>query len=128
MIALAIAAAAPWATAQEFERRIAVTLDATNPARTWEDAISDFEAVAYVVPLRQGQKLHLLLASNNASNCFDVYAPGASKPVYVGGESGNAHAVQAQVAGDYVIRVYLLRLAARDGQSAQYALEMKLAQ
>lgn len=124
MIATAIAAAATPAMAQDAERRVTVTFDATHPAQRFDDTVSDFESVAYVVTLQQGARLQVMLATNNASNCFDLYAPGASKPFYLGGESGNSHLLLAKDAGHYVIRVYLLRLAARDGQSAHYTLEL----
>lgn len=105
------------------ERRVVVSMQG-SAARNFEDSIIDFEVVAYVVPLRQGQSLRVMLATNNASNCFDIYAPGVAKPIYVGDDSGNNHQLVAQVSGDYVIKVYLLRLAARDGQTANYTLDL----
>lgn len=111
---------------QSADRRIPVILGHGNAAASFEASISDFEADAYVVPLRQGQSLEVLLATNNASNCFDIHAPGNPKPVYVGADSGNTHRLPVQTSGDHVIRVFLLRLAARDGQSARYTLELKL--
>jgi hypothetical protein len=126
MALLALAALAPAAFPQEAERRVAVQLVEGDAPYRFEDSISDFEAVSYVVPLRQGQSLHVMLASSNASNCFDVYAPNAAKPLYVGSDSGNVHELQAKISGDYVVKVFLLRFAARDGQSARYTLELKV--
>ena len=116
------AAAAIWP--QDAERRVRVTFEDGKPTRSFDDRISDYEAVSYVVPLRQGQSLHALLATNNASSCFDIHAPNKPKPVYVGGDSGNDYTLLAQVPGDHIVRVFLLRLAARDGQSADYTLEL----
>jgi hypothetical protein len=127
LIAAAAAVAAPAILAGDPERRVRVALASGSNAQSFEDTIIDFEVVSYVVPLQQGQSLRVLLATNNASNCFDVYAPGISKPIYVGDESGNSHQLLAQASGDYVVKVYLLRLAARDGQTANYTLELKLA-
>jgi hypothetical protein len=111
---------------QSADRRISVVLERGKAAASFEASISDFEADAYVIPLRRGQSLEVLLATNNASNCFDIHAPGETKPVYVGAESGNTHRLPVQTSGDHVVRVFLLRLAARDGQSARYTLELKL--
>jgi hypothetical protein len=114
------------ALAADGERRVPVSLEA-GVARSFDDEISDYEVVVYVVPLRQGQVLQVALTSSNASNCFDIYAPGADKPAYVGSESGSRARWTAAAGGDYLVKVYLLRLAARDGQMAHYALELKLA-
>ncbi len=109
---------------QDAERRVRVTFAEGKATRSFEDRISDFEAVSYVIPLRQGQSLHVVLATNNASNCFDIHAPNRPKPVYVGGDSGTDYKLLVQAPGDYIVRVFLLRLAARDGQSADYTLEL----
>ena len=120
---MAAAAALP-AMAADGERRVPVNL-APGTSRTFDDEIIEYEAVAYVVPLRQGQTLQVVLTSNNASNCFDIYAPGVTKPVYAGSESGSTARLLAPASGDYLIKVFLLRLAARDGQTARYSLELK---
>jgi hypothetical protein len=112
---------------QESEYRVRVTFNESSATRSFDDAIGGFEAVSYVVQLRQGQSLVVSLASNNISNSFDIYAPNESKPVYIGGDSGNFHRLLAKTSGDYRVKVFLLRLAARDNQSAHYTLELKLA-
>jgi len=98
---------------------------AADSARSFEDQLSEYEVVTYVVPLRQGQTLQVLLTSSNASNCFDIYAPGIAKPVYVGSDSGSSARLVASASGDYLVKVFLLRLAARDGQTARYAIELR---
>lgn len=125
LAALALAPMMPAALAQSGERKVPVTLDGST-AQRFDDTINEFEIVSYMVSLRQGQSVQISLASSNASNCFDIHAPNASKPVYVGSESGNEHVFRAPAAGEYQIKVFLLRFAARDGQSAQYTLELKL--
>lgn len=115
------------ALAQDAERRVSLALQAGYEATRIEDSIESFEAVSYVVRMRAGQTLQVTLASSNLANVFDIHAPDVPKPVFTGGESGNAARLQAKVAGDFVIRAYLLRFAARDGQSARYTLEVKLA-
>jgi hypothetical protein len=122
-MALAAAAAFP-AISAEGERRVPVKLEA-GAGRSFDDEINEYETVVYVVPLRLGQALQVLLVSNNASNCFDIHAPGVTKPVYVGSESGSSCRWVATTGGDYLVKVFLLRLAARDGQSARFTLELK---
>jgi hypothetical protein len=126
-VALAVAAATPTVFSQDSEYRVRVTFDEGSTERSFDDTIGGFEEVSYVVPLRQGQSLFVSLASNNISNCFDIYAPNVTKPVYVGGDSGSTHRLLARTSGDYRVKVFLLRLAAREDQSAHYTLELKVA-
>jgi hypothetical protein len=125
LLALTCLATTP-AFPQEPGAPVRVSLDETRLSRSFDDAIDGFNEVSYVIAMREGQALQVSLASNNISNCFDIYAPGAAKPFYIGGDSGSTHRMQARIAGDYVVRVFLLRLAARDNQSAQYTLELTL--
>jgi hypothetical protein len=94
-------------------------------ARAFPDSLGGFERVNYRVSLREGEWLTVDLDTSNLSNCFDVIAPGVSKPVFVGANSGNHHRFRAAVSGDYLIHVHLLRLAARDNQSAVYTLTVQ---
>ena len=126
LIALFCVAAAPAAFPQEAESSVRVTFHDGLDERSFEDVLDGFNEVSYVVALREGQWLQVSLASNNISNCFDIYAPGATKPFYIGGDSGSTHRMRAAATGDYVVKVFLLRLAARDNQSAHYTLELKL--
>lgn len=126
LMALICAVVAPAAFPQEAGSPVRVTFHDDLTVRSFEDALDGFNEISYVVALREGQSLQVSLASNNISNCFDIYAPGATKPFYVGGDSGSTHRMLARTAGDYTVKVFLLRLAARDNQSAQYTLELKL--
>lgn len=113
------------AAAQNAQRDVPVVFAAAQTTLTFQDALGGFEFVDYRVPLRAGERLHVQLATSNLSNCFDIYAPGAEKPLFQGGNSGNEHLLAATVAGEYRIRVYLLRFAARDYQSAEYTLTLQ---
>jgi hypothetical protein len=99
---------------------------AQDTTRTFADSIGGFEAVSYRINLKDGQVLDISLSTNNLSNCFDVFAPGTEKPFFVGDDSGTSHHFLAKRGGEYVVKVYLLRLAARDNQSAHFTLELKI--
>ncbi len=66
---MAIALALP-VLAADVERRIPARLE-PGVTHTFEDEISEYEVAVYVIPLRQGQTLQVVLTSNNASNCFE---------------------------------------------------------
>lgn len=112
------------AASLEADRRVPVSIQADGKPQVFEDSISDFEVVSYVIPLQEGQTLQAVLASSNAANHFDIHAPGEAKPFYIGAESGNSHRLQVKASGNYTVRVFLLRFAAKDGQDARYALEL----
>lgn len=126
LLGAVLAAAVLPAAAAQGDEPVRVALQPADGARHFSGFITEYEAVAYLVPLRQGESVQVVLASNNAANCFDIHAPGINKPIYVGSESGNQHRLVATRPGDYIIRVFLLRFAARDGQSADYTLQLQV--
>lgn len=124
VIVAVLATAAVPLLAQDAERRVQVAVDPPQK-HSFTDTITEYESVLYAVQMRVGDTLRVELASSNAANCFDIHAPGTAKPVYVGADSGNTHDYVARTEGEHVVRVYLLRFAARDGQSAQFTLELE---
>jgi hypothetical protein len=122
---LLVAAVAPLVAAQDAIRSEPVSLIAGEP-RVIADTLGGFETVLYKVPLRTAETLSIALASSNLSNCFEVLAPGASKPFFLSELHGNRHDFRANAAGEYIVKVFLLRLAARDYQFAQYDLTLTL--
>lgn len=123
VLAITCIAAIP-AVSQELVRNVTAQLSAEGASAEFTDFISGFESVDYQIALRAGQRLSVQLSSTNLSNSFDVYAPDAEKPQYESGVSGNRHELVAAADGKYRIRVYLLRLAARDGQEAEFTLAL----
>jgi hypothetical protein len=114
--------------AQDAVRSERVTFDDSASGRDLMDAIAGFERVHYLVSARAGQLMTVSLSTSNLSNTFDISAPAAPKPFFVGGDSGNRHSFRVAATGDYLIDVYLLRFAARDYQSARYTLSVALAE
>jgi hypothetical protein len=79
--------------------------------------------VDYLVRAGAGQTLAVTLKGANASNYFNVLPPG-SKDVgmFVGSTSGNSFTGVLPADGDYAVRVYLMRSAARRNESSDYTL------
>jgi hypothetical protein len=125
LLVLLLAAVAPLAVAQDAIRSEPVTLTAGEP-RVITDTLGGFETVLYKIPLRSAESLSVALASSNLSNCFEIFAPGTAKPFYLSELHGNRHDFRATAAGEYTVKVFLLRLAARDYQFAQYDLTLTL--
>lgn len=70
-----------------------------------------------------GQTLNVGMKTDNASSYFNIIAPGSGDvAMFVGSTSGNQFSSVLPTDGDYSIRVYLMRNAARRNESASYTL------
>lgn len=77
----------------------------------------------YVLRLKGGQMLSVTMQTKNTSTYFNVLPPGSPEALYRGKVEGNARwEGQVSVDGDYTVRVFLNRTAARKGASSSYTL------
>jgi len=78
--------------------------------------------VDYVVRAAAGQTLSVKLQKTNAQNYFNLLPPESTgSAMFVGDSRENYSGVLASD-GDYIVRVYLMRPAARRGESSDYTL------
>lgn len=84
------------------------------------------ETVDYRVRAKAGQLLAVNLESSHSSCCFNLMAPGADTAMFIGSTSGDSCSALIQRDGAYTIRVYLMRSAARRGETAKYTLRVAL--
>jgi hypothetical protein len=87
-----------------------------------EGSITGRQIVDYVVNADAGQILSVDIQTSNASAYFNILPAGAEEALFIGSTSGNVADLPTSAAGDYVIRVYLMRNAARRGETARYSL------
>jgi hypothetical protein len=79
--------------------------------------------VDYLVHAGAGQTLAVTLKGANASNYFNVLPPGSKDvAMFVGSTSGSSFTGVLPADGDYTIRVYLVRAAARRNETSDYTL------
>ncbi len=88
---------------------------------TIQARIKGWETVDYVLRAGAGQTLSVALKKTNPQNYFNVLAPGADGAMFVG-QSGENFKGVLPTDGDYTIRVYLMRPAARRNESSDYTL------
>ncbi|MFC5390502.1 hypothetical protein U0030_15270 [Brevundimonas bullata] len=81
-----------------------------------------YDTVDYVLGARRGQTLNVRLQPTNASAYFNVTKQGADEALFIGSTSGSQFSGQLPANGDYVVRVYLMRNAARRDEHANYSL------
>jgi hypothetical protein len=93
-----------------------------------EGRIKGYDTVDYVLGARQGQSMNVSMASNNGANYFNILAPGETEVAFFNGSmSQNQYEGVLPKTGDYRIRVYMMRSAARRNEVAKYRLEMIVA-
>lgn len=90
---------------------------------TLEGTIKGSETIDYKLRAMNGQTMNVTLKSNNLSNYFNVLPPGSNDvAMFVGSTGGNKWTGALTADGDYKIRVYLMRNAARRNETANYKL------
>jgi len=92
---------------------------------TVEGSIKGYEGVDYVLGAKAGQSMNVSMATDNGANYFNIIAPGkADEAMFIGSTSGKQFEGVLPASGDYKVRVYLMRNAARRDEVANYRLEM----
>lgn len=123
LIVLVIGAVLP-ASAQVSTQR--VQFDRGTSGTTISNSIRGQQIVDYVLGVSAGQQMSVQMSTSNASNYFNITAPGASAAMFNGSIDGNSTSIAIPSSGDYVIRVYLMRNAARRDESARYTLQIRV--
>ena len=94
-------------------------------SKTIENSITGDETIDYKLQVREGQLMNISMATEGGSPYFNVMEPGEKyEAIFVGSTSGGQFEGVAAKSGDYTIRVYMMRSAARRGETADYRLEM----
>jgi hypothetical protein len=90
---------------------------------TLKGAITGRRTVDYRLRAKAGQTMSVTLKTSNLSNYFNVLPPGSSDvALFVGSTGGNEWTGALAADGEYTIRVYLMRSAARRNETANYTL------
>ena len=78
--------------------------------------------VDYVVRAAAGQTLSVKLQKSNPQNYFNVLPPESAGSAMFVGDAGGDYTGMLPADGDYVVRVYLMRPAARRGEASNYTV------
>lgn len=82
--------------------------------------------VDYVVRAAAGQTLSVALKKSNPQNYFNVMPPGSKGSAMFVGDADDHYSGMLPADGDYVVRVYLMRPAARRRESSSYTLTISV--
>ena len=113
------------ALAQEARREI-VGLDELNELRIVEGTITGDEIVDYQASGERSQILSVDLMTSNPANYFNILPAGLNRALFIGSTQGTVADLRLPESGAYVIRVYLMRSAARRGETAKFSLGISL--
>lgn len=121
-----VEAAAPSAQPAEIEgitnKRLSFAPGANSA--TVEGTIIGYETIDYLLNVKAGQPMNISLATKNTATYFNLLEPGETEVAVFNGSMGdNMFEGTAAKSGDYRIRVYMMRSAARRNEKADYRLE-----
>ncbi len=80
--------------------------------------------VDYRVGAAAGQTLSVKLSGSHPQNYFNVLPPGSESAMFIGSSAGSRFERIAPADGAYVVRVYLMRAAARRNAASNYSLQI----
>ncbi|MFM7192748.1 MAG: hypothetical protein ACKOX2_18340 [Microcystaceae cyanobacterium] len=90
-------------------------------------SIKGDQSVDYVINARKNQSANISLGSKNSSIYFNILAPGEKDvAMFNGSVNGNQFEGTLPQSGDYKVRVYLMRSAARRNEVANYTLDIAI--
>jgi hypothetical protein len=94
-----------------------------TPIATLVDSLRGREFIDVRVTAKRGQVLFADLRSTRDANYFNVIEPDSGDvAVFVGSSAGSRFTGIARASGDYTVRVYLMRSAARRNERARFTL------
>lgn len=112
--------------ATEGIRTVPVHFKKGSSQATIQGQIKGRETIDYVLGARAGQTMTVTLKTKHTALYFNVLPPGSEEAIFVGQTSGSHFEGKLPKDGDYRVRVYLVRAAARRDESAKYTLTVKI--
>lgn len=126
VFAAALVLFAPGAHAADAIRKETIRFPKGASSTTVKARIEGDEIVDYVLRAAAGQTLEVRLRRSNPSNGFNVLPPGSSDVAMFVGQAGEDYKGMLPGDGNYAIRVYLVRAAARRNESSDYTLSVSV--
>lgn len=115
----------PTVLAQSNTRTQRVQFKPGANSATVQGSIKGYQIVDYILNVKQGQTMNVSLATQHGATYFNILEPGQTEvAIFNGSVSDNQFEGTLKKSGDYRIRVYMMRSAARRNEVANYRLEM----
>lgn len=121
VVAAAFAVQQKTSVAQEIrQERVSFKPGASSAAVS--GSIKGNETIDYVLGAKASQTMTVTLKTGSTSTYFNVLPPGSETALFIGTTSGNDWTGALPLDGDYGVRVYMMRSAARRNEAAIYTL------
>lgn len=117
----AMLAISPVAFAGDIETQ-AVKFSRGSSSSTIKGSIKGYQTIDYTLRASAGQTMTVKLAAKNSANYFNVLPPDSETALFVGSTSGNEWSGTLPGNGEYRVRVYLMRSAARRNEVSSFTL------
>jgi hypothetical protein len=112
-------------------RKERVQFQSGTSGTTIQGKIKGEQIVDYLINAKAGQLMTVSLNTNNGGNSFNIFAPGKvpgnDGAMFIGETNNNQFKGTLPASGDYLIRVALIRSAARRNEVANYKLQINIA-
>jgi hypothetical protein len=114
---------APLAIAESAGRTEQVKFPKNTTSTVIKGQVKGDQFIDYRVRASAGQTLAVSFKPSNVANYFNVLPPGSQDAaMFIGSSAGNTFKGLLPSDGDYTLRVYLIRAAARRNESSNYTL------
>jgi hypothetical protein len=115
-------AEAPCANADSAARQLPVGL---KPLVV-KGSIKGYQNADYRIRVSAGQTLTVALTARHPQAYFNVFPSGSQEAIFVGSSTGNKASLVIPMDGEYTLQVYLMRAAARRGETSKFTLTASL--
>lgn len=104
-----------------------ITFEPGTDSAVIESSITGYEIVDYVLGARQGQTMTVDMSTDNSASYFNILAPGEDQvALFNGSINGNSYETILPASGDYTVRVYMMRSAARRDEVANFTVSFAI--
>ncbi|MGC3962669.1 MAG: hypothetical protein QM803_04900 [Rhodocyclaceae bacterium] len=112
--------------AQETARQVPVQFSKGTSSSQIRGTITGYEVVDYHLTARAGQVMTVNFKPTNRFAFFNVQPASSEEALFVGAVKGDHYSGALPQDGDYVLRVYLMRNAARRNESARFTMAISV--
>ena len=113
------------AAGQDKIRETRIDLPAPGKTSAYKGTIRGYDGAEYVFTAPAGRRLSIDLKTASTSTYFNLAQDGREDALFVGSVGGNSFGAALPVEGNYRIKVYQMRNAARKNAKAQYELRLR---
>lgn len=110
----------------EAEAQSRIRFEPGSDSGSASGTITGYETRDYRVGAMAGQTLTVTFTSDNRSASFNLLPPGSEEAIFIGSIAGDRFAGKLPTSGDYVIRIGMMRSAARRNETAHYTLSVRI--